>query len=323
MYNRVNMSVSIAQELCDFFNELFPDDIAVCNTAEYNDVLIPLLQFRLWAEELGWREVYCTNDNGRLILDLDDDTWLWYTADNRLELCPKDQLWEFYGSDTVRLWEAEKDCCDEYTFDVERLDWVIHYLGETGSMDYNWNTAVSCLLGWANTGYKPTTFNRKITNAMLDIKIPLYGALAELTEYAYGYPYTDDDCDGDRLADVIGSAINNGLCHVFAKLTQAYLKTKNIHVEVLGSPSHVFIGTEDRYYDYNWPVGTMLSTLTKYPEDLLEGYDEWEHILSEFQCIPEAAWVVTEVIEKVFGTESVLWQCWKEEMKLLEKCLPQ
>lgn len=319
---RVKQTVDIAQELCGFFSELFLEDLLVCNAGENNDVLIPLLQNRLWVEELGWRDIYIANGDGRYLLELDDETWLFFTQSNTVECCLKDQLWEFTGSNDVTEWEIEfKD--GVYNLDMGKLTWLDHYLVESDTMDYNWGTALRCLFSFPVQGYVPTRYNRRVVNGLLDIKIPLQAAIGELTEYAFGYAYDDSDLDGESAATVVGSAINNGLCHVFGKLAQAYLASLGIRVELLGSPTHVLLGTIDRWYDFNWPIGTELSAITRWPEDMLIEYDGWQVLLEEFPTIPEAAGVVTNALEIAVGVDSPIYEIWLNEIKSLETFLAQ
>lgn len=111
-----------------------------------------------------------------------------------------------------------------------------------------------------------------------------------LTDYAFGYSYRYPPSDAFVF-------INSGLCHVFALLVKRTLP--HLDATIVGTPSHVFLYYEGKYFDSYYSQGTRdLELITTYPESELFDFDSPTDIYNEFCHLYEALTVVRSAFIK-------------------------
>jgi len=136
----------------------------------------------------------------------------------------------------------------------------------------------------------------------------LNGVLAHhidgLSRYAFGYSYGDRPVMDNGEPTPVDTFINNGLCHVYALVVHARLVEMGLtRVSVVGSPTHVFLEYEDRFYDAGWPAGSLdLDDLTQWPKRDLIDYLDARELYAQFPSVDEARTVLSMLVTTPFAT---------------------
>lgn len=114
-----------------------------------------------------------------------------------------------------------------------------------------------------------------IIQEVADLNRYLAPCAAELSKYVFGYSYGDNPVNDDGISIPVDTFINNGLCHSYALLLKARLDELGVACYLTGTPSHVWVGFGDDWYD---SAGTPETT---WPGDLFD-YDDRDILLREF-----------------------------------------
>lgn len=124
---------------------------------------------------------------------------------------------------------------------------------------------------------------KTLTDHIVDLAAVFADHIPAISEYAFGYSYPKDPRDDDGNPIPVAVFINNGLCHVFAKLVAVRVPGAS----VVGHPSHVWLEQGGLHYDACYPQGVERTVMTRYPDMLLD-YGLHQTVLREFPHYSEA-----------------------------------
>lgn len=141
------------------------------------------------------------------------------------------------------------------------------------------------------------TTNSKIFIVTSLLAQQLGSEISRMSDYAFGESHPEHPRNDYGIPVGFASVVNNGYCHCFATLVAQRLQGAKVDVNIVGSPTHVFLERDGFYYDARHPSGTLLRP-TRYPHNLIQ-YDTPEVILREFPHYGEAL----ESLSFLNGTE--------------------